>query len=247
MTSVIKLEKAGAIATVALEEREFRNTFTKAFVQGLFAAFDEIAADPALKVVVVRGFDPYFCCGGTKEELLDIFAGKLQFTDVGFYDLMLRCELPVIAAVSGHAVGGGLAFACYADMMVLAEESIYSANFMKYGFTPGMGATYIIPRRFGEALGHELLYSAENYRGIHLQERGVPYSVVKKDQVLDRAMELAQAMADKPQLPLKVLKAHLTREIREIMPGIIEREVAMHQTTFANPEVRERIEVLFGN
>ena len=78
----------------------------------------------------------------------------------------------MISAMQGHALGGGLAFGCFADIIVMGVECIYSANFMKYGFTPGMGATYIIPRKFGEVLGTEMLLTAKNYYGSELKERG---------------------------------------------------------------------------
>ena len=73
--------------------------------------------------------------------------GKLKFTDVAFFRLLLDCEIPVVAALQGHCIGGGFAFACFADLFVLAEEACVSTNFMTYGFTPGMGATYIVPNQ----------------------------------------------------------------------------------------------------
>jgi len=154
--------------------------------------------------------------------------------------------VPTIAAMQGHAIGGGLAFGCYADLIILGEECIYSTNFMKYGFTPGMGATYMIPRKFGEMLGHELLYTADTYSGGLLKSRGIPISVVKKADVLSTAMQKAKQLADKPRYSLQLLKAHLTQEIRKTLPQIIEQELAMHEKTFAQAEVKKRIEERFG-
>jgi polyketide biosynthesis enoyl-CoA hydratase PksI len=233
------------IALVAMEERTYRNTFSRALIAGLLTAFAHIEQNPAVKVVVLHGYDNYFCCGGTKEELLNIYEGNVKFTDLSFYRLLLDCAVPTISAMQGHALGGGLAFGCYADLMVLAEESLYSANFMKYGFTPGMGSTYIIPRKFGELLGGELLFSANNYHGGVLRERGIPAKVVRKRAVIDTALALARDLADKPLVSLKLLKAHLTQGIKADLPAVIEQELAMHEVSFAQPEVRERIETLF--
>jgi 4-carboxy-3-alkylbut-2-enoyl-[acp] decarboxylase len=247
MNGVVKLTYPEAsIALVAMEERAYRNTFSRALIEGLMTTFEQIGRNTALKVVVLHGYDTYFCCGGTKEELLNIYEGKIKFTDLSFYRLLLDCELPTISAMQGHALGGGLAFGCYADLLVMAEESMYSANFMKYGFTPGMGSTYIIPRKFGQVLGTELLFSANNYHGGVLRERGIPAKVVRKREVIDTALALARDLADKPLVSLKLLKAHLTRSIKTELPAIIEQELAMHEVSFAQPEVRERIETLFG-
>lgn len=234
------------IALVAMEERAHHNTFSKALIAGLMTAFEEIRANVAVKVVVLHGYDNYFCCGGTQEELVGIYEGKINFSDLPIYRLLLDCTVPTISAMQGHALGGGLAFGCYADLIVMAEESMYSANFMKYGFTPGMGATYILPYKFGALLGGEMLFSANNYHGGALGERGIAAKVVKKKEVIPTAMSLARDLASKPLVSLKLLKAHLTQRIKAELPAIIEEELAMHKVSFAQPEVRERIETLFG-
>ena len=137
------------IALVVMEERAQRNTFSKALVEGLMTTFAQISENPAVKVVVLHGYDNYFCCGGTQELLIQIYEGKLNFNHLPIYRLLLDCAVPTISAMQGHALGGGFTFGCYADLIVMAEESMYGANFMKYGFTPGMGSTYILPHKFG--------------------------------------------------------------------------------------------------
>lgn len=233
------------IAVVAMEERTHRNTFSAALIQGLTEAFNQIAQSDT-RVVVIHGFDNYFCCGGTQDELLTLFRGEATFTDLDFYDLLLRCEVPTIAAMQGHGIGGGLAFGCFADLIILAEEAIYSANFMKYGFTPGMGSTYLLPYKFGNVIGQEMLYSANTYHGGVLKQKGLPLPVLKKAEVIPTAMARAKELAEKPLASLKLLKRHLTQDIRTKLPHIIEQELAMHKITFTQPEVKERVEQLFG-
>lgn len=247
MTEVVKCSIDKGIAIVQMIEQEGRNTFTERLLEGLMTVFADLGQNQTVKTVIIHGFDNYFCCGGTQKELLQIFNGEIQFSDLAFYRLLLDAEIPTIAAMSGHAVGGGLAFGCFADTIIMAEEAIYTTNFMKYGFTPGMGATYMIPRKLGEVIGHEMLYSAETYQGAVLKNKGVAVPVVKKQDVMAHALELAKKLADKPRDSLKILKAHLTQEIRQKIPTIIEQELAMHKATFANPEVKERILNMYGN
>lgn len=229
------------IAVVVLEDRASRNSFSPAFIEGVTHAFGEIASNPEARVVVVHGYDSYFCCGGTKEELLLLAEGKAKFTDFTFYDLMFRCEIPVVAALQGHAIGAGLVFGCYADVLVLAEESLYSANFMRYGFTPGMGATCVIPRRFGLTLGWEMLLTGRSYHGGELRTRGAQVSVVRRTHVVAGAMETARELADKPLVALKELKRRWVDSFREELASAVRKEVEMHRVTFPLPEVRERI------
>jgi polyketide biosynthesis enoyl-CoA hydratase PksI len=234
-----------SIAVVSMEEQEHRNTFSPALVSGLVASFERIREEDRAKAVVIHGYANYFCCGGTQEELRKIFQRQIDFTDLGIHRLLLDCEVPTIAAMQGHALGGGLAFGCCADLLVLAEESVYSANFMKYGFTPGMGSTYVIPAKLGPVLGVEMLLTARGYQGGELKERGAGAKVVRRAEVIPTAMSLARELADKPAVSLKLLKKHLTQRIREELPRIVQQELSMHEVTFDQPEVRERIEARY--
>lgn len=252
MDKVVRLRREGSIAFVALEEKEYKNTFTLRLINGLKDVFNTINSDNETKVVVVHGYDQYFCCGGTKDELIGLCNGakstgteKINFSNFKFYDILLQCKVPVISAMQGHALGGGLAFGCYADIIIMAEECIYSANFMKYGFTPGMGATYIIPKKFGELLGNEMLISAKNYFGNELKERGANSKIVKKNDVIKVATEIAREIADKPLLALKELKKNINRNMIKELSAAIEMEVEMHNLTFKQLEVLNRIEKLF--
>jgi polyketide biosynthesis enoyl-CoA hydratase PksI len=148
--------------------------------------------------------------------------------------------------MQGHGIGGGFVLGMFADFPVLSRESVYTTNFMKYGFTPGMGATFILPQKLGIGLAEEMLIGARTYRGEELQKRGVPFPVLPRAQITEYVLELAASIAEKPRISLVTLKDHLVRPLRAGLPAVIQQEVAMHEKTFHLPEVRERIEVLFG-
>lgn len=231
---------------ITMEERAGRNTFTLDLIHGITDAFESIKGDQRCKAVILTGFDNYFCCGGTKDELMKIFKGEINFNDMTFFTLPLFCEVPVISAMQGHGIGGGFVFGLYSDFTILGKENIYTTNFMKYGFTPGMGGTLVVPKRLGESIGQEMLYSARNYRGEELKERGVNLKVVPKAEVVKEAILLARSLAEKPRLSLQTLKNHLSKNLRDQIFEYIADEVKMHDITFHVPEVELRIEKLFG-
>jgi polyketide biosynthesis enoyl-CoA hydratase PksI len=235
------------VAVIELADRENRNQFTHGLVLGLAQALELVRTRADVHVIVVHGIDNVFCTGGTREELLGIHARQLNFDDVPLYRLLLDCEVPVVAAMQGHALGGGLVMGLFADVIVLAEEAVYSANFMKYGFTPGMGATLVVPEKFGVALGAEMLLTAGGYQGGELLRRGAGMHIVKRKDVVALALRLAREMADKPRVALVLLKQQLTAGIRAALPATVAAERKMHETTFAGTEVRERIENRFGS
>lgn len=237
---------APQIVQIRMQDRESRNTFSEALTEGLMNAFAEVERLPDCKVVVLTGYDNYFASGGTQEQLMNLSEGRGAFTDRALYGLPLHCPVPVISAMQGHGIGGGFVLGMFADLVVLGRENIYTANFMRYGFTPGMGATFILPQKLGLSLATEMMLTANNYRGEELQQRGVPFPVLPRDRVLAHALELAQTLAEKPRVSLVAFKDHLSAPLRQALPATIAQEVAMHAVTFAQPEVKAKIATLFG-
>ncbi len=247
MTEVVHLRRRGtSVAVIEMADREGRNTFTRALVGGLGDALGRVAADPTIKVAVIHGFDTIFCAGGTLEELLTLAEHKVTFDAHDFYRALLDCPVPVVAAMQGHALGGGLVFGMYADLVVLAQESLYAANFMKYGITPGMGATLLLPLKLGMPLAQEMLFSARGYHGGVLRDRGIGFPVVPRAEVINTALRLADDLADKADIALRLLKRAMNRDLLRGLPAVIEEEKLMHEASFAQPDVAERIAGRFG-
>lgn len=238
------------IALIRMHDEENKNTFTQELISGIIECVEEAESNKNSKCVVMTGFGNYFATGGTKDDLLAIQEGRNSFLDAAsggknVYSIPLTCKIPVIAAMNGHAIGGGLAMGLFSDFIFFARESVYTASFMKYGFTPGFGSTYIFPEKLGIVLGTEFLMTAKTYRGAELEKRGVPFEVYPRNQVLDKALELAELLAEKPRKSLELLKARLTEEMREKLPKAVEKELSMHDETFHLPEVKETILKLY--
>ncbi|MEE1281917.1 MAG: polyketide synthase [Acutalibacteraceae bacterium] len=239
------------IALIRMQDEENKNTFTEEFVSELIDCFEKAESDYNVKCIIMTGFQSYFATGGTKDALLAIQEGRNNFLDVSssgknVYSIPLTCKVPVISAMQGHAIGGGLAMGLFSDFVIMSRESIYTASFMKYGFTPGFGSTCIFPEKLGLALGTEILMTAKVYRGVELEKKGVPFDIYPRTEVLDKAIELAMLLAEKPRKSLELLKERLTEKIREELPRAIEKELHMHDETFHLDEVKQNIIKLYN-
>lgn len=234
------------IVLITMQDKVHKNTFSHDFVVGMVQAFEHIRNNSTYKVAILTGYDTYFASGGTQEGLLAIHDGEAEFSDVNIYSLPLMCSIPVIAAMQGHGIGGGFVLGMFADFVVLSRESVYTTNFMRYGFTPGMGGTCVLPEKLGLALAEEMLLNAGNHRGAELEKRGIPFTVLPRAEVLEHALHLARQLSEKPRLSLITLKDHLVGHLREKLPQVIKKELEMHNKTFHQPEVKERIMRLFG-
>ena len=223
------------VVQVTMHDRANKNTFSDALIRDLSDVFDVIRTERQYKVVILTGYDTYFASGGTKESLLFLSEGKGTFTDIvessgatgSLYSLALNCPIPVISAMQGHGIGGGFVMGLFADIVLLSRESLYTTNFMKYGFTPGMGATLILPEKLGLVLAEEMLLTAKSYYGAELHQRGITFPVLPRSEVVGHALDVARTLADKPRLSLTTLKDHLVAGLREKLPTFIERELAI--------------------
>ncbi len=249
---VVSLEYVNpATALIRMHDEINKNTFTEELIKGIVETFTEAEDNLQCKCIVLTGFGNYFATGGTKDDLLTIQEGRSSFLDAcsggkNVYSIPLQCKIPVIAAMQGHAIGGGLAMGLFSDFVILSRESVYTASFMKYGFTPGFGSTCIFPEKLGRVLGEEFLMTARTYRGAQLEKRGIPFEVYPRSEVLKKALELAELLAQKPRKSLELLKKHLTADIKKKLPEMIEEELKMHDETFHMPEVKQNILKLYG-
>lgn len=246
MNTKVELDTAGPVATVRLNDRAGNNSFSPRLCRELIDSVDGAVATDHVRTLLVTGLPELFCSGGSREELLRFARGEGRFDTDDFFRVFAHCPLPVVAAVRGHAIGGGLVMALYADLVVLSERSVYAANFMRYGFTPGMGATHLLPSRLGHEVGTEMLYTARNYRGAELRARGTPLMVEPHHRVEPVAEELARSVAEAPRTSLELLKQELVAARLHSTTAAIDREARMHETTFRLPEVGERIRGRYG-
>ncbi|MGC2741636.1 MAG: polyketide synthase, partial [Candidatus Angelobacter sp.] len=220
------------IVVVKMEDREARNMFSDALLEGVAEAFRHIEDTPGYKVVILTGYDNYFSSGGTKDNLLAIQGGKAKFTDYKIFEAALNCKLPVIAAMQGHGIGAGWTLGMFADVVLLSEESRYVSPYMNYGFTPGAGATWVLAEKLGEDLARESLFSGEHYAGSELKVRGAGVAVLPRAEVNRAAMTLARQIAQGSRSGLIHLKRQLTEHLRPQIEETYRLELAMHEHTF---------------
>ncbi len=235
------------VMEIRMNERAGRNMFTDAFMDGLEAAFEKIAGMEEAKVVVLTGHDTYFSCGGTRDGLAGIQSGAGKFTERRIYAVPLDCPLPVIAAMQGHGIGGGWSLGMYCDHAIFASEAIYHSNYLWYGFTPGGGASLLVPYRLGDNLGREVLFTARQYQGRELGERSSRIHVRPAREVLRTALATAHELARMSRAELVAKKDHANTVLRKRLAAVMEQELAMHEETFRGDEgVRARILEKFG-
>ncbi len=233
------------VAEVHMSDTDNKNALSRAFVEDLSAALIEAENDASARVVLLRGLDTVFCAGATKDMLRDFASGDLQPHEIRLAGAILDVSLPVIAAMEGHAVGGGLAIGLCADIVLMAKESRYGCNFVDLGFTPGMGTTRLLEHVLSPAVAHELLFTGELRRGSTFANNTGVNHVLSREEVLPKAQAVAERIAEKPRLVLETLKRTLSIRRRAAFEEARTQEALMHTISLSRPEVREDIEARY--
>lgn len=229
-----------SIAIMQINDPQNSNMLTTEVYCSLLQCCNEIVKNKEIKVVIITGGEKIFCMGGTPEKLEDIANRKEKCSDATLvFEGLLNLDIPVISAIRGHAMGGGLVLGLFADIIVMDEEGIYSSNFMKFGFTPGVGATYVLNEKLGASLSSEMMFTATEYTGKELKKRGVNFIFAEKEKVVAEAINIAKKIIEIPVYSLKVLKKELSARRLEKLRPIIESEVKMHDKIFSPKNIKD--------
>jgi 2-(1,2-epoxy-1,2-dihydrophenyl)acetyl-CoA isomerase len=195
----LRVEVADAVATITLDRPDALNALTVALKEELRAAFDAVAADPAVRAVVLTGAGRAFCAGQDLRERLEPDAAPLADELRLRYNPLIRAmrslDKPIVGAINGVAAGAGasLAFAC--DLRIAAESATFQLAFGRVGLVPDSGATWLLPRLIGGAKAAELALTNEALTASDAERLGLVARVVPADQVLPEAQALAGRLA----------------------------------------------------
>lgn len=217
---------------------------TAEYVPPLRQAVERLAADESVRAVVVEGGARHFNAGASSGALLTVQAdGTVDNFAPDLPRIVLSLPVPTVAAMAGHATGAGFILGLWCDIVVLAEESLYGANFMALGFTPGVGATTVLEEIVGGPLARELLFTGRLVKGREFKTTGgaLAHAVVPRAEVRDRAIAIAREVADVPREALVLLKKTLAQRRREKLESALKEEHRMHTVIFSEGETRVQI------
>ena len=242
MPANVLLTREGPVATVTLNRPDRRNSLSDEMLTELGAAFAELRDDASTRVVVVTGAPPVFSAGAdagharaaTPEERRRLFLSrKSQFRRLfeRANTILEGLEQATVAAVNGHAVGGGWGLALACDLRIAAAEAQFWIPEVDLGVPLGTGTTTRFVRLVGPARAKEIIMGCARYSAAEAQAWGLVNRVVPGADLLRATREYAAQLAAKPFRPLAAVKARINAIARAGMPdvnamteGFLERE-----------------------
>jgi enoyl-CoA hydratase len=208
--STVSFERDGNIGVVTIERPERRNAVDGATARALYEAFKTFDADETLDVAVLTGRGGYFCAGADLKAISKSGGASGERAaipedgDVGPMGCTrLRLGKPVIAAIEGPAVAGGLEVACWADLRVAAEGAVFGVFCRRFGVPLIDLGTVRLPRLIGHSRAMDLILTGRPVEAREALEIGLANRLVPQGQALAAAVELAKQIAAFPQLCLR--------------------------------------------
>ena len=181
----------GYVVTVTLNRPEQMNAMNTGMGEDLLACFDGLQHDREARAVILTGAgDRAFCAGGDLKERNEMTdetwrAQHVIFEQAAFR--VLRCPVPVIAAVEGWALAGGCELAILSDFIVASETAVFGVPETTLGIFPGIGGTQILPRLLGAPLAKELIFTGRRMKADEAKAAGLVNHLVPKGQARARA------------------------------------------------------------
>ena len=211
MPKVILFEKKDRVATITMNRPEAYNTITVGMAKEVLEALGEVAADDEMRAVVITGAGgKAFCTGADIKEARERGTLQLEKRFLALTNEMINAiealPKPVIAAVNGYCLGGGYEIALACDFIIASEDASFGFPEIKLGVLPAAGGTQRLPRLIGKLKAKELLLLGERISAKEAERFGMVTKVVKKDELMNSASELAQRLAGMAPLAVRQIK-----------------------------------------
>jgi len=241
------------VATITLNRPENRNSMTPEVLAGFGEAIAKVRKDRDVRALVITGRGKSFCAGADFRSqqggaVVEGDAGPLPFERAlemyAPFLSVLDVEVPVIGALNGHAIGGGLGLALVCDIRVANASAKYGANFVRLGIHSGMAISYLLPRIVGVPAAVDLLFSGRLMSGEEAARVGLAHCATEPEQVLPEAQRRATEIARGAPLAIRLMKQSLYRGLDWDPRRAAEREAWAQSATLGTGDAQEGIRAL---
>lgn len=245
-TDDVAVSRDGHVAIVELR-RPPHNYFDIPLIAALATAFEAVDADPTLRVVLLCAQGKSFCAGANFANRDATPEARSPRAINPLYGEALRlyaCEKPVVGAIHGAAVGGGLGVALVPDFRVTCPEARFSANFTRLGFHPGFGLSVTLPRLIGGQKAALMFYTGRRIGGEEAVAIGLADRLVAQDQVRAAALDLAREIAASSPLAVVATRATLRQGLVEQIRSAVAHESVNQNRQFLTEDFQEGVRAM---
>ena len=234
------VEKDGAIGVVTLNRPQALNALSYGLVKDLSLAMQELDRDREVRVIIVTGGEKVFAAGADIKEMADRGPFDERIHErLGYRDQINKIAKPVIAAVSGFALGGGCELAMSCDIIIASETARFGQPEVNLGIIPGSGGTQRLTHLVGKHRAMELVLTGDIINAADAERFGLINRVVPVELLLEEAKNIAKKIAAKPALAIKEAKEAVLKAANTALDEGLEFERKAFYLLFASEDRTE--------
>ena len=207
----LEIDREGSVARLVIDRPHQMNTVSAELLAELSTAIDQLDADSEVRCILVTGAgDRAFCAGADVSNMASdadpLEAVELARTGQQTFGKLEACDTPVVAAINGYCLGGGMELATVADLRIASERAEFGQPEHNLGLLPGWGGTQRLSHLLGESRAKEIIFTGDRYDAATMADYGFLTEVVDADEFESAAMELAEKLAAGPPIAQKFTK-----------------------------------------
>ncbi len=236
----ILTERRGRVGLITLNRPQAMNALNRTLLSELMDALEAFDADPEVGAMVIAGNEKAFAAGADIKEMVEASAVEMLERDtIGLFDRIRRIKKPVIAAVSGWALGGGCELAMSCDMIVASETARFGQPEITIGVIPGAGGTQRLTRTVGKALAMEMVLNNRTLSAQEALQFGLVNRVVPVERYLEEALTLAEEIAARAPLAVRLAKEAVNAALETSLTEGLAAERRNFYLLFATEDQKE--------
>ncbi|WP_209443819.1 enoyl-CoA hydratase-related protein [Cobetia amphilecti] len=237
---MIVVERRERVGLIILNRPKSLNALNRQLAEETLAVLRELDADPGIGAIVITGNPRAFAAGADIEEMAEKSFTDFYMDDfLSPWDEVRKISKPIIAAVSGFALGGGCELALLCDFIIASEDAQFGQPEIKLGILPGIGGSQRLARSVGKAMTMDMVLTGRNIGAQEAKEIGLVARVVPKDELMQNALEAAHTIAGYNTPAVKMAKSAVNTAFETPLNEGLRQERLLFQAAFATEGQKE--------
>ena len=241
----IKNHILNGVATIEIARPEKKNAITSAMYTAMADALRAAQTDPTVRAVLIHGQPEIFTSGNDLEDFMNAPPRDMTSPVFQFMFALLECEKPVVAAVTGAAIGIGTTMLMHCDFVYVADEARLAMPFVSLGLVPEFASSVTVPALIGPRMAAEHLLLGDPFTGQQALDYGIANAVLPSAEVVKHARRMAERFNALPPSGVRESKKLLRRGTGKLIREAIEAEAAVFGARLRGPEAQEAFQAFF--
>lgn len=237
----MQVSKEGALGIITLDRPQAMNALSSKLVRELVSALTEFEADDQVRCLVIAGSEKAFSAGADIDEMADMTAVQMAMSEHFFplWDKVGKYPKPIVGALSGYVLGGGLELAMSLDVLVASETTQLGQPEINIGVMPGGGGTQRLTRAVGKYKAMEMVLTGKRIGAEEAKTLGLVSRVVPKEAYLEEAKKVAIEIASKSPVAVKMAKMAVNKAFETTLSEGVDFEREVFYLLFASEDSKE--------